>query len=747
MSDRRNYSPIGRAGDTSGGGSAGGYRGDWSDDESSMPTHGREKFRQERSLERDQGSYSRNPDDYDRYDRKKRLRRSITPPDERRHIKRRASPHAGDYGNLGRSRHDRDPRDLVYEHHDGDHYIPNYDRDGYAPAPRYSSVSDSHSGARGFGYPMVNVRAEAAVVVHGHHLWEVDLDQLDYIVSFKQFCEHLRSVHSRSQFDEDELQKRYQHYKEKVQARQLNNFFNSNKDKQWFLEKYHPTASRERLADMKKRRQQNLKQFMSDLNEGKYDDVDYDAPAAKVESTSATDKEPMEELSMSTSAPVADKPTGTSSSGTSAVDQEYENQLVIKTVPPTIARQRIIEMCSEVEGFEYLVLSEPSPSKKFHRIGWIHFKEGTDMQKALDALDNRKVDDFVFHLAMNPKNSQQKRTSKVTFEAASTLRRLQKDLDQAKDLSNVLESELASEIKGLQAVCDRAKQVISKGKPNDKDVEHWEVKKELDMVFAYLRNVHMYCYYCSIECDSLEEINRRCTEPHFRKISGSSEEADQKQVAKNEKAATQWLKNLDQKIAMRIRSPDDHDLEKWGGKILDKEIDTFIKEHVLKEHEAKFKCRVGDCAKAFKGFEYVEKHIIAKHPEEINAIKEETKYYNNYVCDPNHLVPIIAHGSASNAGMGGGMPFGMSSFVLPGMRPPLFQGAMPGTPWDQIPRIGFTDGNWSARRRGTPNGKGVNERLGRGMDIDEPMPRDPRQVKSYVDLDAPAEGEADISFY
>lgn len=33
------------------------------------------------------------------------------------------------------------------------------------------------------------------------------------------------------------------------------------------------------------------------------------------------------------------------------------------------------------------------------------------------------------------------------------------------------------------------------------------------------------------------------------------------------------------------------------------------------------------------------------------------------------------------------------------------------------------------------------------MDLDEDMPRDPRQVKSYVDLDAPAEGDADISFY
>lgn len=155
----------------------------------------------------------------------------------------------------------------------------------------------------------------------------VDLDQLDYIVSFKQFCEHLRSVHSRSHFDDDELQKRYQHYKEKVQARQLANFFNSNKDKQWFLEKYHPTASRDRIEDMKRRRRDNQTQFLADLEKGHYDDINYDAPAKS--STNDTEEDD-----------VADKQDSTAA----ADDQEYENQLVIKTVPPTIARQRIIEV-------------------------------------------------------------------------------------------------------------------------------------------------------------------------------------------------------------------------------------------------------------------------------------------------------------------------------------------------------------------------------------------------------------------
>lgn len=48
-------------------------------------------------------------------------------------------------------------------------------------------------------------------------------------------------------------------------------------------------------------------------------------------------------------------------------------------------------MCEQVEGFDYLALSEPTPAKKFHRLGWINFKEGTDIKSAFDKLDNQKV--------------------------------------------------------------------------------------------------------------------------------------------------------------------------------------------------------------------------------------------------------------------------------------------------------------------------------------------------------------------
>lgn len=198
------------------------------------------------------------------------------------------------------------------------------------------------------------------------------------------------------------------------------------------------------------------------------------------------------------------------------------------------------------------------------------------------------------------------------------------------------------------------------------------------------------------------------------------------------------------------------------------EIDDYVKEHVLKEHESKYKCQVGECSKAFKGFDYVEKHILSKHPEEIERIKAEVEYYNNYVCDPNHLIPSP---NTSQMMMPNNMGFNQQQppFMMAGpnggnMRPPPLpmggmHGAVAGTPWDQIPRIGFggsTDNapaGWNTavhaarRARAAAASAAPGNSSSMMMDLEDSLPKDPRQVKSYVDLDAPAEGDSNISFY
>lgn len=56
-------------------------------------------------------------------------------------------------------------------------------------------------------------------------------------------------------------------------------------------------------------------------------------------------------------------------------------------------------MCKQVPGFRYLAVSDPSALKRFHRFGWIVFEEGTDLQAALDQLNNQKVEFIVQNAA------------------------------------------------------------------------------------------------------------------------------------------------------------------------------------------------------------------------------------------------------------------------------------------------------------------------------------------------------------
>lgn len=219
--------------------------------------------------------------------------------------------------------------------------------------------------------------------------------QLEYVVPFKQYREYLRQTQPRTQFTDDELQKEYDDYKEKISAKQLALFFNNNKEKQWFLEKYHPQASKVRVDDLKKCRLHNFTTFMQSLERGDFDGVQHDArdtttTTTTTTATATTTATTNDSNNDSDDINIDSKSLATDNNSLSSNDT-YENQLVIKAVPPTIPRQKIIDMCNKVDGFEYLALSEPGVTKKFHRIGWIHFSEETDMQKVFDQLDNQKV--------------------------------------------------------------------------------------------------------------------------------------------------------------------------------------------------------------------------------------------------------------------------------------------------------------------------------------------------------------------
>ena len=51
------------------------------------------------------------------------------------------------------------------------------------------------------------------------------------------------------------------------------------------------------------------------------------------------------------------------------------------------------------------------------------------------------------------------------------------------------------------------------------------------MYIEYLRYVHLFCYYCGSESDSVEELSRKCPGRHLRSLVG----IDPKNPSKNAK--------------------------------------------------------------------------------------------------------------------------------------------------------------------------------------------------------------------
>ena len=354
-------------------------------------------------------------------------------------------------------------------------------------------------------------------------------------------------------------------------------------------------------------------------------------------------------------------------------------------------------------------------------------------------------------------------------------------------------------------------------------------KKKLDMLVEYLRRVHNFCFYCVFESDSVHELVRKCPGGHLRrpraslttaakscaKASAYGEEfplkRQQEQAAEVEKEegdsttgerpqkfqknnrthvqlqrAFNWVKTYEDKL-FQILEPDAADLVKLGGRPLDEAIDEELKKFMKQEDEAKFRCKVPDCSKLFKGEVFWRKHVEKRHTEWLDGLKKEVSTYgkctwlilltliqqneiNLYVLDPAHIQPSRSDATsnghfATNPYAPTGTPRG---FSLQNMGVPMPSGAgfMNGMPSFGGMAAGFggmggamaMDGGVGPMRRGGgrfQHRSGPYDRQGRGgrrggRSGPPPPERFPdaaqsnapreatagRSLKSYEDLDA-----------
>lgn len=209
------------------------------------------------------------------------------------------------------------------------------------------------------------------------------------------------------------------------------------------------------------------------------------------------------------------------------------------------------------------------------------------------------------------------------------------------------------------------------GELSDEEVDNEDLlvqKKTLDFLVEYLRRVYNFCFFCVFDADSVHELIRKCPGGHLRrpraslgtsakaaakasalgepfplkrKESTNDEEANSSPVIekfqrsgfKNDQQllrAFNWVKTFEEKI-LQILQPENVDVKKLGGKPLDEGLDEELKKFVKQEDEAKFRCKVPECTKLFKGELFWRKHVEKRHPEFFQGISIDVSVLQQYL--------------------------------------------------------------------------------------------------------------------
>lgn len=193
------------------------------------------------------------------------------------------------------------------------------------------------------------------------------------------------------------------------------------------------------------------------------------------------------------------------------------------------------------------------------------------------------------------------------------------------------------------------------------DEELLAKKKELDLLIEYLRRVYNFCFFCVFESDSVHELIRKCAGGHLRRPRASlttaakataratalgqpfpykkqepSGEVEAEEGATEEKKppklsgktqqqlqrAFNWVKTYEEKL-LQLLEPENVDIKKLGGKALEEAMEDELARYVKQEDESKWRCKVPECTKLFKGQHFWRKHVEKRHTEWYEKLKND----------------------------------------------------------------------------------------------------------------------------
>ncbi|OLL25530.1 Zinc finger protein [Neolecta irregularis DAH-3] len=568
--------------------------------------------------------------------------------------------------------------------HHGDYYTPRYDRrgaEGLMPNFPYSQRTQR------------------------------DPYELESLVSFAYYCDWYRIANSAKQESVDDLSVKYEKYRQDLICRLSKRFSEERSKDEWFRERYLPELYEKCEAITLQYQKILFEKFKLKLEQGMFDELKFEIQENSDDANGQNEQ----------NGDIAKQhePVKMNETEMSTTNARCSSILLIEEIPLNVSRSTIYDQVKGLPNFLYLSLSQPSSSNNFYRTGYIIFSAAVDVEKILATISEQPSKDsfrIVAKAFVLPKK-EERISLPVVF---STRERVEADEQQARTLVDSFESQLGEEFRMLPFIESRVSYLSSQTEEdnNEADRNLEKAKTSLDLIVEYLRCVHFFCLYCVHQSDSLISLQQICPSGHARLPLADID-------AKLDRKMANWLNTWTHKISLII-DPESASVRKLGGIPIEDHVNDAVRKVFQQEDEGKFRCRIGECAKLFKGEEFVRKHIEKRHKEYVDKAFEEGVMLNNYVRDPSKLIPPAAETPLSIDQIPHEVP---TSTIFPGYFPGMY------FPVAFIPMVPQPP----SRKLKSP----LPRQRGRGYGDD---PRRERGLRSYQDLDAPKDEVVELDY-
>lgn len=490
-------------------------------------------------------------------------------------------------------------------------------------------------------------------------------------MTFKAFL----STQDDSITDEEALTK-YGEYKLEFQRQQLNEFFVTHKDEEWFKEKYHPLSRSERNGVEKDQISRRLAAFSTLVTQ---DSVVKICETEETELVRLMDR-------------VVVLLEGGTTDDLDIVDMESTDDkrqlhrttsVFLNNLHPSITREEIETVAKKFPGYLRLALSPPDSNNKFARKCWISFHREAKIREICFSLNSQKIRVHELKSVVNKDLSKRVRT-----------------VDKIAAHPRVVESFMETAARITLALDKKAGLYVSDTNPLLDENE-----RELDKLILYLRVVHSVDFYKGVDYAVEDEMPNRCGLLHVRPVGEQAEVSD--------KEITEYLDRFNEKMEKIISDlevkllPEDK-ASKLGLRKEEYEVEKFISGSMTEVESDKWLCTLS--GKKFKAPEFVRKHIMNKFSDKVESVKTEVEFFNNFILDegrPSQPAP------------------------LPVKRPPPSD--PPAAQLEPLKRAAPQDARDDYQ---PPVKKSVKERLGNGgVRVTYSAP-DPRDIIDYSDVDS-----------